>query len=312
MAKTKAPLLSLGASNSLADTLTFTRKRGVKSVQRKPIPTYRRTLLQVYQRWDYQDGISYWKTLSDAQKAVWESNARPYHMTGFAYFMRDYLTDLPDLIGRWRLDEPTGATAVDSSRQGNNGTLFGTNSIEGIIDRQRNFDALDDRLAIPDSPLWPEAKEHFTIEFFCYSRAGDRTLFGHGNNNDTDYMHCDATVGGANQTRFWVIAGGVLQLQFRLNAMVPFNTNYHFALVRAGNLAADWHVYVDAIDRAKTFMDGSYNCTIPDYTEEFLFGARKSAGAFWEHHDGHFDHIAMYNRALNQADITRHAERQYP
>ncbi|MBA7668783.1 hypothetical protein ES703_76899 [subsurface metagenome] len=145
MTKPRTPLLSFGAQGTVADSLTF-QKRGTGTMARmKPVPSQPRTLLQLYHRWDYQDGVFYWHSLTPAQKQAYQTQARPYHMTGFAYFMRYYLTNLPGLAGRWRLDEGSGITARDSSKNSNPGTIVGAtwiklpNSLFAL-----SFDGLDD------------------------------------------------------------------------------------------------------------------------------------------------------------------------
>ncbi|MBA7712379.1 hypothetical protein ES703_121353 [subsurface metagenome] len=161
MPKLKNPVLSLGATGTLAESITFTRRRKTNIVEKKPVPTYRRTLPQNYQRWDYEDGIFYWHALTDAQRQEWRSKATRYHMTGFAYFMRWYLLNLPDLLGRWHLDTVSAAQTPDSSKNTNTGTVFGASLTDGYIDHCLSFDGVDD--FVKCGSAFPHVKDEITI-----------------------------------------------------------------------------------------------------------------------------------------------------
>ena len=45
----------------------------------------------------YQKAVALWHGLSAAEKGEWESQARPKHMTGFAWFMSQALKPNPGL-----------------------------------------------------------------------------------------------------------------------------------------------------------------------------------------------------------------------
>lgn len=149
MTKPQSPLLSLAATGTISDTLTFQKRDRGTITRRKPIPAYRYTLPQAYQRWDYQDYVAWWHTLTSAQKQTWETNARPYHMTGFAYWMKDRLTTLPDIAGRWHLDLVSNSLTPDSSKNANHGTVYGASPVTGIIDKALYFDGTDDYIRVP-------------------------------------------------------------------------------------------------------------------------------------------------------------------
>jgi len=93
-------MLSFGAQGTVADAITFARRRGVNIAQEKPVPQDPQTLAQIYHRWDYQEGIAHWHTLTLAAKQIYKSDGAKHHMTGLAYFMRYYLNNLPGLLGR--------------------------------------------------------------------------------------------------------------------------------------------------------------------------------------------------------------------
>ena len=71
MSKQKNPLVSLGAKGTVGKTLTFQEHHGVKIARTKPIPAYRYTLPQAYQRWLYEDYAHYWTEQNEATRRLY-------------------------------------------------------------------------------------------------------------------------------------------------------------------------------------------------------------------------------------------------
>lgn len=97
MSKLKNPLVSLGAVGGLTKALAFARRRKVDLIEKKPIPTDRKSPAQLSWRHMYQKAVALWHALSPAEKLNWESDARPKHMTGFAWFMSQCLRPNPGI-----------------------------------------------------------------------------------------------------------------------------------------------------------------------------------------------------------------------
>jgi len=97
MSKLKNPLLSLKAQGALGNAITFLRRRKQDIVEKTPIPTDRKTFLQLEWRHMYQKAVALWHALSAEEKQEWESLARRKHMTGFAWFVSQALKPNPGL-----------------------------------------------------------------------------------------------------------------------------------------------------------------------------------------------------------------------
>lgn len=93
MTKVSNPLFSFDARGRLGKELNLTKRRGVNITQKKPVPRQPNTSGQLAVRGVWQDGIAQWHLLAADEKNSYESKARPYHMTGFAYFMRGYMKE---------------------------------------------------------------------------------------------------------------------------------------------------------------------------------------------------------------------------
>lgn len=167
MAKVISPLLSLGATGSVGKKLTYQVNPSGQIVRKTPSLPRRQTLLQQYQRWLYEDYVQYWHEQTPAVKQVWEINARPHHMTGFAYWLSYHLTNLPDIVALWRMDETAGPTVADFSRNGfdltNNGCTFqqlsyGKGSYQG--------DGVSHYMTVAHDPLLGFTSGNFSIELW--------------------------------------------------------------------------------------------------------------------------------------------------
>jgi len=168
MAKLKSPLLSFGASQSIADTLTFQKRSGTSFARRKPTPTGIPTTAQIHRRNHYREICLYWQTLSPSVKQQWETDARRHKITGFNYFMRTELNRLTNLVLCLPLDEGKGIIATDFSGKSNNGTIFGASWVDGIVDKALYFDGTDDRVDLPYAATLGLNQDELTVECWAY------------------------------------------------------------------------------------------------------------------------------------------------
>jgi len=301
MAKQKNPLFALKAHGTVGNVLTF-QKRGAATITRKkPVPVDHYTLAQAYQRWLYQDYIAWWHDQTVQIKQLWETNARPYHMTGFALWMKNKLKDLPDIAAGYHLDYITSNTVIDFSPNANHGTVYGASLVDGLIGHALSFDGIDNYVECPPIPATHlKDMTNFTIEGFAKlsAKGQDRAVFGKWGgillwyDLGDDYWEAylfDALYAGhyAKYT------------QAHPNLGQP----YHLA---ARLLDAEFSIWVDDIK-------GAVTDTIPsrcdDSTKPFFIGSWDTTSKPFS---GPIDHITIYNRGLSPTDIKRHSERRYP
>lgn len=152
MAKTKTPLLSLGAHGSIGKGLTLQKLRSETMVRTKPIPTDAMSDAQLRRRFFYKLICSYWNGLTAAQKQVWLTNARPYRITGFNLFMRTELAKIPYIKLYAPLDEGTGSVVKDWTTNKNNGAITGAAWLPYGDSKALYCDGTDDLVTHPDTP----------------------------------------------------------------------------------------------------------------------------------------------------------------
>lgn len=265
------------------------------------MPTDPRTLAQIYRRWLYQDYIAWWHDQSVATKRLWETNARPYHMTGFAYWMKYHLNHLDDIALGLHLDHKVGSSTPDFSKNDLLSTCFGTYIDHGAISTALHFDGIDDYVTLPHSPITAPATP-FSFSFFFYAKTlqsqplvskGDSTPLGAGYSirHWTNVLyHPVYDITGTRQQAFGLLP-------------VSQNTIHHVYWEHDGSTVS-W--YLDGV------FDNSFPCNgIKHSTDPLTLGAWAYNPALQNFH-GFLDELRLSNRILTLADTKRHAERRYP
>lgn len=301
MSKLKQPVISLEAHGTIGNSLTLKRRRGKDLAVRKPIPAYRRTLPQLYQRWDYQDGIAYWATLTPAEKQIYKSNGAKHHMTGFAYFMGYYLKNLPHMVGRWHLDRRSDAIVPDTSKNNNPGTLVGATYTDAVIAEGARLDGIDDYINLGNKAIFNQPQ--WTLMCFLYRMAisgFDEFLWGKASGVVEQLLVYTVLANNLN-FRWWNTVGG-----------------RHTLTTPGTILAGRWYHIACSFDGqfSRIYLDGTLVATGPDESAFTPVATDRELwlGRAYNAYKGNkkIDEAIYLDYALPQPDILRHAERRYP
>lgn len=300
MAKTKTPFLSLGARGTIGKAVTYQEGKAGTIIRAKPLPAYRRTLPQVYQRWDYQDGIALWETLSDATKSQWRAVGSRKHLTAFQAFMSNYLTHLPDLIARYTLDERVGAITYDTSKGGHHGTIFGASPATGIIDQGRYFDGLNDHIQVPHHP-----DLNLNLMTIC--------AFFKPENIIQAYHVIVAKLKDDFSLINFILYGGLADVYFACKSGGVWKS-----ATAVGILQADTWIHLAGTydgTNLKLYADGALKATTPQGTPDLNTFAmsigRRNWPVSYAYTKGVIDQVRLNNRVLTQPHIQRISERSY-
>ena len=301
MAKLKNPLLSFGSHGTIGEAITFQSNKGLDVVRKKPEPRDPQTWPQIYHRWDYQDYLAWWATLSIAEKQVYKSAGAREHNTGVGNFLKPRLTTLPDLIVRYHMDEQSGTDVYDSSKNGITATRVGCTPTPGFY-RNGLYFITDDYVLGTNNPLLDFTTGDFTIMAWIFptSITGVHEVFIRGAANNQGYMF------RTRDTRLEFITAQIAAQQISRSGVgaIALNAWQHIAVTREGTIAL---FYVNGIDAtglvnphldprtsAKTFKIGIY---------DDLLG-----NAF----SGKIDELTVRNRVLTPVEVLHHAERRAP
>lgn len=118
MAKVTGPLLSLDASGTIANTMTFSRWKGINYVRQRVIPTYSNTDEQKAVRDIVSDASIAWKELdtvgavpiNSAYKLAYDVAASGTAMSGFNLFIKECM--LENLVDTAGVKSYTGTLAI--------------------------------------------------------------------------------------------------------------------------------------------------------------------------------------------------------
>jgi len=301
MTKLSSPLLSLKAQGSLADSLTFTRRRGVDIAESKPRLPYSLTLAQQYQRWLYQDYAYLWTQQSAATRAQYAAKAARRHTTPISEWLRYNLKNLPDIAGWWTLDSMQYNLTYDRSPNQNTAVVYGALPVAGRIGQALWFDAIDDRVNAGHGASLAITKD-LTIEAMIYPTSHGEFNFGRLCDKGESiliYMTGPASL----DLGFNIKVGGVVKTVFSSGDVVTLNAWHHImAVFNQVNLL----LYVDG----KKFTGAATPGPIDTHTTTDLsIGNRAPLDRTW---GGIIDDFIVRNRALDQNDAIRHAARRYP
>ncbi len=301
MAKTRSPFYSLSSRGTIGKALTTQGGQGKTIVRSKPKPTDRYTLPQAYQRWLYEDYAHLWTQQSESTKRQYASTGVRFHLTGFQYWMKYQLTNLPDIAGFWKLDDVYGPTTPDSSRNSNTATIIGASPDFGLINRCLHFDGLNDRLTIPDSPSL-NIRTAITALAFIYPTGWGTINSGRVLSKTKWRIYVDGTPGATRILGIIDVDGIPLVIGTSANSLF-LNIWQLVALLFDGSI---FSVYINGT----LWSLGPNPGTIDDSSASILAIGDRATGT--RYFDGLIDNVIIYNRALSLQELDRWNARRYP
>ncbi len=206
-----------------------------------------------------------------------------------------------ELVGWWKLDDGTGTTAVDSSGNGNDATVYGDPQwIDGRLDGALQFDGVDDYVELPIG-----------------SMIGSLT-------NSTFLIWANfANTGGAWQ-RIWDFGSGE-QVNMFLTPRIGTGGEMRFAITvtswadedqttASATLASGWHHVALIIDIDnnvhRLYLDGELVAentdaryspsTLGETTQNWLGRSQYAADGYFV---GSLDDFQIYNHAMSATEI---------
>jgi hypothetical protein len=215
-----------------------------------------------------------------------------------------------NLAGLYHLDGnigsgslPTGAAITDSSGNNNSGLVVNANgagmaSQAGKIDQAMNFDGVDDYVNVGNGTSF-NVGNSLTIEAWINpsNLSGRRTIFSTMANTLPGSFELEVGTGNGGVNRVGVITPSVWNAETNNNA-ISTSTWQHIVYTRDGVSAGNQKIYVNGIlqplitDTPVTFLDNA---------SPKLIGARTASA---QRFAGMIDEVAVYNRALTQAEVT--------
>ena len=207
-----------------------------------------------------------------------------------------------DLVGWWKFNSSSGATATDSSDTANNGTLANMADSDWVAGKSAafgnclEFDGTDDYVAIPADAAYPSTD--FSLSIWLNQASGAAL-----NSPMIESQGYTAT-GSFN----FYIAGSGTKIAFyafntttgtwKLDVTVDDDTWYHAAAV-----------YTASAEEVELYFDGSSvgtvdvgAVTIDDWNDNGIWIGRDRTTSYWK---GKLDDVRIYNVALTSTNVTK-------
>lgn len=207
-------------------------------------------------------------------------------------------TQVQGLVAAYSFDEASGATANDSSGQGNTATLNnGVASVVGKNGRAASFDGVNDYITIPNSASTNISGSALTLSMWINPQpiaSGDSVVIGKFWNAtmSSPYYQYGLELGGGSRTDF-IVGTAAGQLVASGGTTLPYNQWSHLAVTFDGS-------------QVRTYVNGTLvntqalSATITARGNPIRIGADASTAQFYK---GMLDDLRIYNRVLTQAEI---------
>lgn len=301
MAKTKTPYFSMGARGTLAGSITAQKRGSATIVRQKPLPAYRYSLAQAYQRWLYEDYAYLWTLQTAAIRQEYATAGVRFHLTGFQYWMKAWLTKKTDISAWYRLDSTPGATIPDYSAYKQPATVIGASSAPGAIGKSLYFDGLNDYLR---SPLAVTTRLGTDYSFELLVKSTDPATF--------------EDIAGWQVGAPWAAARLLLYQRFNWYSLSYSNG----VIFRNGKqiipTSTDWqHIYIEVEGNTiRAYGNGILKYSATEAWAPLISGIQFRIGGgirgaiyYW---DGYADNPITYTGLLDTTLIPEHSARRYP
>lgn len=301
MGKTKTPFFSLGARGTIGDSLTAQKRGRQTLIRQKPIPAYRKTLPQQYQRWLYEDYAYLWRQQDEATRKLYTAAGVRFHLTGFQYWMKYHLKNLPDIYCWLRLEQNISSPTADSSPFQNHATFLGASPHVGLIDNALSFDGLNDSLLCPCEGLPAMNEGTFLLNMKPLSGQPLFRYYFNWDRSSPNQLRMINRLATGNKPRF-CFSNGLVQ------DIAPINIDQWYQFGFRWHSDATWYWIQDGVATL-----GGGVVTLPFHPAHALSLASLFVGTtYYDWTNVAFDNILIFNRPLDDTEIARWNERRYP
>jgi len=191
-----------------------------------------------------------------------------------------------ELVAHWKLDDGSGTTALDSSGNGNDGTLNGGATwVDGQFGSAIQFNGSDSYVAASHIPF---DNRNFTVTLWANpALGGDQNVFSQDGGGDSGRMHLRITGGGTVRMGYW---NNDLDSPTALQA-----NNWYFLTFVHDVENANRRIYIDGVQDAED-SGGAFIGTSGDT----IIGSQFGTGQWFM---GIIDDVRIYSRALSDVEI---------
>ena len=207
------------------------------------------------------------------------------------------------LVGYWKFDEGSGASAIDSSGNGNTGTLVnGPTRIAAGVNQALSFDGVNDYVSIPHTDKLNAYPLTIALWMKTSTAAGVRGIVN-------KYV-----AGSYNGYQLFINNGTLCAWYLRNTSNYVYNGT-GCTLDTAGYNDNRWHHVAFVVDASggRLYVDGILTASqpwtgpagAPSTTQELQVGHYPGAFGGAEYFQGAGDEVHIYNRALSAEEVLK-------
>ena len=209
--------------------------------------------------------------------------------------------DKQGLVAHWKFDEGQGGKLIDTSGNGNHGTIHGAAWVTGRVGGGLRFDGVDDYVVIPKSASLNSISKEITL--MCWIKTPltgrhsilERWPCGQSSNQRCLELDVDSE---EKQVHFALSPTGVTGTWHRFTNAIPVNKWVHIAATFDGKTM---RIYVNGRpDPSPAVLE---NPRIHPSTADLNIGAWDSGNQLGGFFKGIMDEIGIYSRALTHEEI---------
>jgi hypothetical protein len=211
-------------------------------------------------------------------------------------------------VALWKLDDGDGTTAVDSSSNGNDGTLNGDPQwVTGMINGALEFDGVDDYVDCGNPTVLDFGTGDFTVAAWIQttSTQQQKTVYAKGGDNSGGIRYTLA-MGEANDNKMTLTTDDDKSKKQAKGATIVNDGLWHHVVgMRYGNTSL---VYVDGVLDGSVDLPEGYDLSGTSQANAYIGaidGASDPANvALEKFFNGTIDDVHIYDWALSDAEIS--------
>ena len=215
----------------------------------------------------------------------------------------EFLAD-SNTVALWHFNSATGSILIDSSGNGHDGVITGSNWVNGLIGKGLHFDGINDSIGVPnDGSFGFTVTENFTIEaWFIIDTLAEHWIFSHKNGSRNGYSFA---ISGASNLANFAVEGNTQGVNYSVISTSSITTEcWHYIAVMYNGQTRELSLYLDGQFEQSTICGGNLIGTIGHLGTSFTIGTRGKGTSPW--FKGILDEVRISDTVRSASEIQAH------
>lgn len=206
--------------------------------------------------------------------------------------------DTNNIMGMWLFNQDSGGTAVDSSENGNDGTIHGAKLVDGVFGKALEFDGTDDWVEVPHAEsLGFPAGTSFSITLHYKGTKVGGSLVGKNYEDTTQELPWYLLWNGGQDDKIGFFLRDDASTSFRMNSTTGIaDDQWYFIAGRADAATGKGTLWINGNQEAEF-----------DFNTSSAYGTSEGVLHIGRHFNrytaGIIDDVALFNIALSEDEM---------